>query len=559
MMVLHDNMRSTLYFSLVPMAIILIGIVLIQDMYPIYIQSNTSFGQDPAYQYLFAGLDILQGHSPVHTDHPGTPLQSLIAITLAASWLILRAVGGTSLVLFDAVLHRPEYFLTSTTVVLLALTGCAVFFLGRRIFNSTQSYPLALSCQFSPILYAVVTPNLVFPTPEALLISISVALIGVLAPVILSPDTVRQQVAKNAAIWVGVLCGVGVATKLTFVPMLGLLFLLKEPRLIVKASLWCVIAWFIGVLPILPRLPGMFKWFYALFNHSGIHGAGAPTVFDFAQVKLAIGWLMGNFSIYYRISFFIIGLLVLGIAIKIFSRLSSSGLHLKPLIITSRLISFNSIKLNEWLVATVFLLVLYGQTLMVAKHLGPTYMIPALGVPTLAIAWLLHRQQIILLSSKIRVIFSWCWLSIIIIGASFSTITAIKKISANKQIGLHSYALIQKDIQRFQNSLVLGAFNCNFANCALWFGMSLVPEMELRMASVTPNFYYFDVFSKKLHLPGKGELNDAQTNETIQTLIEQGRSVLLISPPFPQLNKFKLKLITETPIQNLYQILGIAD
>jgi hypothetical protein len=405
----------------------------------------------------------------------------------------------------------------------------------------------------------VVTPNLVFPTPEALLISISVALIGVLAPVALAGGMAQQQAARSAAIWVGILCGFGVATKLTFVPLLGLMLLLKDLRLIIKAIVWCVIAWLIGVLPILPRLPGMFRWFYSLFSHSGIHGAGAPTVFDFMQVKTAIGWLMGNFSIYYRISFFIIFVLVLGIAINIFNRFSSSLRHRKLSFATPRLVSCHSININDWLVATVFLLVLYGQTLMVAKHLGPTYMIPALSVPALAVTWLLHRQQIICFSTRLRLIFNWCWLGVVIICASFSTTAAIKKISTNKQIGLQSSQLIQKEIQRFQNPLVMGAFNCNFSDCALWFGMSLVPEMELRMSSVTPNFYYFDIFSKKLHLPGRGELSDMQTNETIKTLIDDGRSVVLISPSFPQLTKLKLKLITETPIQNLYQVLGIAD
>jgi hypothetical protein len=369
----------------------------------------------------------------------------------------------------------------------------------------------------------------------------------------------RQQAAKNNAIWVGVFCGLGLATKLTFAPMLVLVLLLKETRLIIKATVWCVIAWLIGVLPIWPRLPSMFKWFYSLLSHSGIHGAGAPTIVDFTQVKLAISWLVGNFSIYYRISFCIMGLLVLGVVISTFCRFRSGRRHLKPANVKVKFASFNSINNAEVLVAVVFLLVLYGQTLMVAKHLGPTYMIPALTVPALAMVWLLHRQQIILLSPKVRVIFSWCWLSFVVISASFSSVIAITKISASKLAGLQSSALIQKDIAQFQNPLVMGAFNCNFADCALWFGMSLVPEMELRMGSVTPNFYYFDIFSKKVHLPGKGELNDAQTNSKIESLIAEGRTILLISPQFPQLRKFKLKLITETSIQNLYQVLGIAD
>jgi hypothetical protein len=72
-----------------------------------------------------------------------------------------------------------------------------------------------------------------------------------------------------------------------------------------------------------------------------------------------------------------------------------------------------------------------------------------------------------------------------------------------------------------------------------------------------PNFYYFDIFSKKLHLPGKGELSDQQTAETIAALMGQTRPVLLISPPFPHLDKLKLELILSTPVQNLYRVVGL--
>jgi hypothetical protein len=141
--------------------------------------------------------------------------------------------------------------------------------------------------------------------------------------------------------------------------------------------------------------------------------------------------------------------------------------------------------------------------------------------------------------------------------ASFSTIKAINTDSNTHQQGLHSYGSIQHALKQFEDPLVIGAFNCNFLECALWFGMGLVPEMELKTLPIMPNFYYFDIFSKKLHLPGKGELTDQQTAETIAALTLQSRPVLLISPPFPHLGNLKLELILETRIQNLYRIVGL--
>jgi hypothetical protein len=145
------------------------------------------------------------------------------------------------------------------------------------------------------------------------------------------------------------------------------------------------------------------------------------------------------------------------------------------------------------------------------------------------------------------------------ITATASMSSSLSAVGVIHQKGLLSYRAIKEQLQQFDNPLLIGTFNCNFAECALWFGMGLVPEMELRMSPATPEFYYFDVFSKKLHLPGVGELSDVQTSDTVRSLTQTERPVLLISPPYPQLNKLKLELVFTTPIQNLYRVLGSAE
>jgi len=339
--------------------------------------------------------------------------------------------------------------------------------------------------------------------------------------------------------------------------MLGLLLLLKRPQLIACAFFWFVAAWLIGVLPIIPRLPGMFGWFYSLLTHSGIHGAGSASVFDIAQVKMAIGWLINQFSIFYVVLFVLFLLVFLSLLGEI-SRLV--GIVLNRQVRPPRAIRFrwvHTITTDDLSTASILLFVLISQTLMVAKHLGPTYMIPALPLPLLGIAWVLYQQNIVPLSYKMRVAISRVCLVILLAVASFSTFKAIKTVSNTHEQGLQSYRSIQHALKQFEDPLVLGAFNCNFIECALWFGMGLVPDMELKTTPIMPNFYYFDIFSKKLHLPGKGELSDQQTAETIAALTRQTRPVLLISPPFPHLAKLKLELLLSTPIQNLYRVTGL--
>ena len=78
------------------------------------------------------------------------------------------------------------------------------------------------------------------------------------------------------------------------------------------------------------------------------------------------------------------------------------------------------------------------------------------------------------------------------------------------------------------------------------------------MKQVTPNFLHFDIFNKRLHVPGIGELTEDRLRTTINELIAQNRDVLLISPEFDQLHKFELEKLLSTEIQNLYRIKGLV-
>ena len=436
-----NTRHSTTLLAAIPLFVMAIGIVLLDRMYPIYINSNTGLGQDPAYQYLFAGIDILQGHSPAHTDHPGTPLQTLIAAVITLVWCFLRSFSLTDLGLFDTVLLRPELFLMTTSCVLLGLTVTALFYFGRSILENTQSLATAIACQFTPLLFAVVIPNLVFPTPEALLISISVTLMGVLTPVVLNRISPSKTRATTAANWAGILCGLGLATKLTFMPVLGLLLLFKNPFLIFRASVFCVLAWLIGVLPIWPRLETMFRWFYSLLTHSGIHGSGSIEIFNLQHIKTALGWLFTRFPLFYGVVFFLISVIFLALLMQLLNWVRARlSIHSSP----SKLahLQTRSCCRADLVSAGIFCGVLITQTLMVAKHLGPTYMIPALPLPMLAFAWLVHGQRTLRISKPILKILAILWLSLIVITAAASISSSVSAVRVTHQKGLQSHQII---------------------------------------------------------------------------------------------------------------------
>ena len=538
----------------VPALIVLVGVAYMSQLYPIALNGGGFFGQDPAYQYLFAGVDILQGHAPAHTDHPGTPVQSLIATTILLVWGIRRLFGFAGQDIFESVLASPELYLASVSAILLLMGAAAAYFLGRRVWQVTDSRIAGVTCQATALLFSLVSPHIVYPTPEAALLAVSVGLMGVLAPALLGPGTGPAATSTSSvrdAIVAGVLCGLGVAVKITFVPLVGLLIALWSFRLIWRAVVAMVIAWFVGVMPIWPRLPVMFAWFNKVLTHSELHGGGDEAIFNAQQFKQSIVLVMNMFPLLYDVAMVMVAVLVLGAARKVF------GVMRAPSAPLPRGALFQGeVRFREFVPPFTLLLVLAAQTIMVAKHPGPTYMIAVLPVAVMGGAWLLFAQRLVPLPRLIRPWIAGAWLVFLAYACVNASWAGYASVRAIHEAGEKSRQDVLSETQRFKNPILIGTFNCNLPECALWFGMLMVPEMELKMDRITPDFYHFDIFGRRLHLPGVGELSAEATADTVNRLVESGRPVFLISPPYDQLAKFKLEKISGDRVQNLYRVMG---
>jgi hypothetical protein len=482
------------------------------QMFPIATNSNGIFGQDPAYQYLYAGVDILQGFSPGHTDHPGTPLQTATAVIISITWLVLRLIGFTPLSAVDSVLTNPELYLASAGLFFLFANCWTAYFLGSKVLRSTNNFILATSCQTAPLLFAATAPQIIYPTPETGLFFISTTLMGLIAPLVLNPKEVNQQSKKKLAWGVGLLCGLGFAIKFTFAPMLLLPLMLRDWRAIFRA--------------------------YA------------------ANLKIHTLWLISTFSFFY---YTLLMTMSIGGALLAWRHLNNRlkkhhASHALPFQANDAY-SFNA---TDLFAPAIFLLIAALHTLMVAKHVGAPYMIPVLPITTMLIAWSVHCLG---LSCKLRSIgsksLSTLALIVLSIGGISASTQAYQTLKANHMRGVESLLTIQQEINKFSNPILIGTFNCNFPECAVWFGILLSPTLESRMDKITPTFYHFNIFNKRLHVPGLGETESETATPIINGFFAKQQPVLLISPEYPQLNHFKLELIVKTPVQNLYRISGL--
>lgn len=504
------------YLSIIPLIIFMIGIVFMQSMFPIYINSGIGYGPDAAYVYLLAAVDMLQGYPPVFTDHPGTPLQVIIAMVIPVIWLTSRVLDSSALGMIDAVLHNPERYLFCVSVLLLFLTVCASYYLGLKLYRATADFRISIACQCSPLVFALVSPLMVYPTAESLLQSLSIVLIAVLIPLFYRSPSDESLKLERIALVAGVLCGIGVATKLTFLPMLGLLFILPTYRLMFYSFLGCALAYLLGIAPIISKLPFMFDWFVRMATHSELHGLGSRSIFNLVQYRQNILRLYDTFPFFYQTFAAIFVFLAIAVA---------------------RQLTFNQ-KLNtNFLRGSIVVLgVAVAHTIVVAKHPGISYMVPVLPLALFALCWGLRMA----LQSSDSLIFSKIndavWLVLLVIVIYIATMSAFNANTALKTLrksAESSYNAITTEIQKYERPTLIGTFNCSFQGCATWFGIALTRGLDLKLNQVNPSFYYYDIFSKNLRIPGEVELPNTHTAATIKQLIDAGQMLFLISPVYP--------------------------
>jgi hypothetical protein len=509
-------------------------------MFPIYLNSGIGYGPDAAYVYLFAAVDMLQGYSPVFTDHPGTPLQIIMTAVILTAWLVTRVLQITTVGITDSVLQNPELYLFSATILLLLLTATTAYYLGIKLYKATANAGLALSCQLTPLLFPLVSPMMAYPTSESFLQIIAVALITTLVPLFYQNETDRNDRIKIAALFAGALCGIGLATKLTFLPMLGLLLVFNSRRLLMLSLLGLTVAFALGIAPIISRIPTMFDWYVKMASHSELHGLGGSELFNFVKLKGNIIYLWNMFPLFYNI--------FLTVSVFFLAVLGWITLHAAP-------------KIKFFHGSAILVLVASLQTVIVAKHPGLPYMVPVLPLATFSIGFILNAAFTLVdhASAKKETIIrglSFGWLLVTIYIAIVSTVSAYASLKSNRGLAEASYNSIATEISKYENPIIIGTFNCSFEGCATWFGIALAHGLDLRMDRVDQWFYYYDIFSKNLRTPGQAEAPREQTPKTINNLISAGRTLLLISPVYEQNSQFKLAELIKTPNQTLYRITG---
>ena len=467
----------------VPVILLIVGSAMALKMFPLY-SGGGIYNSDPSYAYLFNGLLLLDGHSPHHKDHPGTPLQILIAAIVYLQWGYYKLTSVVEPDVIVAAMAQPERYLLLISRVLLVLNVAATVFIGKRVFDATKSYYLAILCQCSLLTYGLFGTKLMYPAPEALVAFLSLCLLAVFIPRLFDRTDDSKPQTKTA-ILAGIIFGVGFATKLTFLPMVGLFLLFKRPSDIALALFATLAAWLMAVAPILKKLLGLWEWVYNMATHTGKYGSGSKGLVDTSQVLGNLKALIQAFPFFYLVIALFAGYLIYAG----FKRFQSSAEVQRQASNCDRAI-------------LVFLLICCAQTLLVLKHFGQHYMLPVLPMAFVGTALLLNKLND--RQTNWAVWLKWLvglFVAYLVVQSNYSAFATLK---AERVANNRSVNQITAEIAKYPNALTISSYGCYLRQCGLMFGIEYAPAIDKKIKPFLPNFYGFNIWNSMLLIDGHG-------------------------------------------------------
>jgi hypothetical protein len=304
---------------------------------------------DPTYAYLLNSLAVANLHRPIHTDHPGTPIQVI-------SGVVIRAlnVGQSRAEMTRNVLGDPEHYVRLLNNLFI-LFYCLCSFIGGYVpFRVTGNLFISLLMQATPFLSSTVQLGLTGLRPEPLLVSLSLLILTV---AILTFRFDVRRYAFRFALAFGLISGIAMASKINFLPVLLVpVILLPTWKSRISFSVVTATAFLISIVPVLAplQLRNIFGFVLGVTTHTGRYGVGKPGFIDPTQYFTSVANLVRG-----DLPFFLA--LLLGIILLVIGR--------------TRLQTG-----NRWRVLLAISAAEIFQLLLVAKHPHSRYLVPGLAL-----------------------------------------------------------------------------------------------------------------------------------------------------------------------------------
>ena len=251
--------RSNQIYIVLIQIIIFIALVVrtLQNIVPFYFKYS-----DPAYEYLINGFNLIYGMTPGHADHPGSTIQW----TLSLTHRIYFALAGKSTNIKSDFVEFPENYALTFSIFSLLLHVIIIYVITIKLYKIFKN----VLYLFFPSIFIIVGfeyfDQLIGIKPENFLILTS----GLMVYSLLYFEVKEEQRNILKTIVYGIILGIGVSTKVTFLLFTPIFFLVKG----IKEKIFLSITFILTLLILNINLYGTFsyKWFLNIIFNGGRHG-----------------------------------------------------------------------------------------------------------------------------------------------------------------------------------------------------------------------------------------------------------------------------------------------
>jgi len=381
-----------------PISFLIISAIMRYNAGPFWLWSNL----DPDYWYLIDSLNMINGEWPKHIWHPGTTVQWIGALIIKIS----HPFSSPDDLKF-MVLRNPEHYLSIIGCFFIALNTAALTIVGMIGYMVFRDLSAALLIQMGPFLSKLIFKWTLHVSPEPLLVTTVIALATI--TILALRDGQLEKYGTRYVIAFAIIAGFGMVTKITsagiyLMPMV----LFWNIRNVALYGVLTVIAMLLFSLP----AAGMYETFIdrlaMVALASGFHGEGAQTFIDFDTYPDNL------IRVSSRPIFFIVLFVGLSLTYALFRK---SRREKQPFPVIGR-------ALGGLCLAYV------GQAMLIAKHPGGHYMLPALTASGLGLALIYQTSKELLCGnvSKLKKLNTgFTLLLLVLIGAQTNSLVKLNK------------------------------------------------------------------------------------------------------------------------------------
>ncbi|MFC1975338.1 hypothetical protein ACFLXQ_02945 [Chloroflexota bacterium] len=492
-----------LKFSCVPILLFLLSIFLSALKEPYHLGQSL----DPEYIYLFNSLNLLHLVAPDYTDHPGTTLQMLGALIILLKYGITTLFRNTLSLQYEVLMHHTSY-LRAINLALNGLIAVFSFLAGLKIYQLKKSWLLVIIFQLSPYMFKALLETTTRMWPETLLVLTILWLSIILIPPFANKES--HIFTLKRSLLIGAILGFGIATKITFLPLILLVLLPNDLKKKAYALASCIISFLVFTFPIWPQYGRVAGWLTSIAIHDGRYGQGTVGIPDLDVLRSSFRALILGEPAFFAF----IGLILILLVLFFFNRK----------IITKLMPQKNYLK-----VIVLFVSILILQTVITVKHPSIHYLVPSMSLVGIIIFTLFNILELIFRSKAREQNIMFKLRTFLIIFVTFYILLT----------GLDLAIWIQRyrtDVIRIQNLINVSYRNCTVINyyhsSSPQYALSFGNDHSNRrfgevLSELYPNSIFYNIWSRQFY----GYVNHMELNE-LKDRLDNGECLLMRGTPF---------------------------